>query len=250
MQTEPAGSTVSLPSIFDHAPPAERRPYAIAQRRKYAAWGSLLAISVGTGIAFAFGARKRSLAGGGVAALALGALRWQLARWFALAPAYEVIGHVGELELRRYPAYVEARTQVDTIDLESAIAAGEDRLACYIYGANARREDIAHTTPLLTSMRDGAYVTAFAMPPGHSVATLPQPDDLRVELREVPARDVAVLCFGGSTEIERIARYETALLDNLVEAGLSARGSVTFARYDSPTTLPLLRKNELWIEIV
>ena len=44
--------------------------------------------------------------------------------------------------------------------------------------------------------------------------------------------------------------YERELLTQLVDAGLSARGSVAFACYDSPTTLPFLRRNELWIEIV
>src|ERR1043165_3895341 len=92
MQTEQTNLTspaATLPSFFDHALPAERRPFVVAKRRRFGAGGALLAISAGTGVAIALGGRKRSLVAGGVAALALGALRWQLARWFELTPDYE-----------------------------------------------------------------------------------------------------------------------------------------------------------------
>ena len=49
-----------------------------------------------------------------------------------------------------------------------------------------------------------------------------------------------------------------ALLSTLIGApivagmlgGRSAKGSVMFAGYDSPMTLPRLRRNELWIEVI
>ena len=240
----------TLPSIFEHFPRPATTASATTERRIRGLWVGLVAIAAGTGIAAATGSRTRGIATGGLAAVALGALRWQLGRWFVANPAYVVEDRFGSLEIRRYPVRIEARAAVDDHQFEAALDRGYGRLACYVYGANARREDLARTTPVLVAMHGGAYSTAFIMPPGRDRGSLPRPDDARVELREVPAGRVAVLAFRGRMTRSAAERYERELLRELVDAGLSTRGSVVFAIYDSPATLPLLRRNELWIELV
>jgi hypothetical protein len=179
------------------------------------------------------------------------AARWQLARWFTETPAYEALGRTGLIELRRYPFRIEARCEVtDAHDLEDALERGYSRLECFVYGANEDREEIECVTPVLTSMKDGVFRTSFVMPPHRSVASLPQPDDMRVDLREVPERRIAVYPFRGRYTKENFMWQERKFLRALVDAGLVAKGSVTLATYDSPTTLPALRKNELWIEVI
>jgi hypothetical protein len=242
--------TDQLPSIFDHFPRVATTAKRSPRRGKIGLWTGLVGISAGAGIAVALGSGKRGLITGGVAALALGALRWQLARWFTETPAYDVEGTLGALELRRYPVRIEARAEVEDRDFESALDTGYGRLACYVYGANTNDEDLVRTTPVLVTMRDGAYTTSFVMPPGRDLGSLPHPDDPRLELREVPARRIAALGFHGRFTNENVEAHERALLKQLVDAGLSARGSVVFAAYDSPATLPMLRRNELWIEVM
>jgi hypothetical protein len=187
---------------------------------------------------------------GGVAALALGALRVQMARWFTPEPAYQVERRVAGLELRRYPLRIEARAESDALDLEQALDRGFALLACYIYGGNAEHQDLAMTTPVVTVIHDRRFMTSFVMPPDRPISSLPRPDDHRIELREVPEKRVAVLRFRGSFTRENVEAHERELLARLVDAGLSAKGSVAFACYDSPMTLPFLRRNELWIEVV
>lgn len=240
--------TLTLPSILARFPrPTPARP--AAPRRALGLWSSV-AISAGVGVAAALGSSRRGLVASGVAALALGALRWQFARWFAESPAYEVEGTIGKLELRRYPVHLEAQAAVEPHDIESALDRGYGRLACYICGANANREDLPRTTPIVTTMRDGGYTITFAIPPGRAAGSLPAPDDLRVEVSEVPERRIATLAFRGRFTHDNFARHELALLHELIDAGLATRGSVGFACYDSPATLPFLRRNELWIEVV
>ena len=103
--------------------------------------------------------------------------------------------------------------------------------------------------PVLTAMRDGRYNVSFVMPPGRTITELPRPDHVGVELREVPARQIAALRFHGRFTRDNIAAHERTLMQQLIDAGLSARGSIAFAAFDSPATLPLLRRNELWIEL-
>ncbi|MBA3503568.1 MAG: heme-binding protein, partial [Deltaproteobacteria bacterium] len=120
----------------------------------------------------------------------------------------------------------------------------------FVLGSNTEREAMSCVTPVLTTLQDGVYRTAFVMPPHRSIESLPHPDDKRIELREVSERRIAVYPFRGRFSAENFVWQERKFLGALVDAGLVAKGSVTLATYDSPTTLPALRRNELWIEVV
>jgi len=240
----------SLPSIFDHFERAATLSNTPIARRRMAFRAGLAAIPASVIAGRLLGTKRAGWLAGSVAAIGLGALRWQLARWFTETPAYEVLGPIGDLELRRYAFRIEARTETDAADFDTAIHRGFGRLACYAYGANRDRETLEMTTPFIATMRDGVYATALTMPPHRPVGSLPHPDDHRVELREVPARTVAVLPFRGRFTQDNVDRHEHQLLRALVDAGLVARGSVSFAAYDSPSTLPMLRRNELWIDVM
>jgi hypothetical protein len=194
--------------------------------------------------------RRRGVVAGGVAALVLGALRVELARWFTPEPAFHPEGTLGDLELRRYAARVEACAEVDAPGLELALDRGYSRLAAYVYGGNHTGELIQRTMPVVTAMREGRYTVSFVMPPGRDLVSLPRPTHPGIALREIPSRTIAALRFRGRFTRDNIAAHERQLLQQLVDAGLSARGSVGFAAFDAPATLPVLRRNELWIEIV
>jgi hypothetical protein len=247
---EPTANVGPLPSIFDRFPRPSTQPHRPLVWRKAAWLAGLLTIPAVAGLAGARRTtRRRGVLAGGVAALVLGALRVELARWFTPEPAFHPEGKLGDLELRRYDARVEACAEVDVPMLEQAIDRGYSRLAGYTCGANRTGELLERTMPVLTAMRDGRYTVAFVMPPGRDLGSLPRPSHPGVELREVPSRTIAALRFRGRFTRDNIAAHERQLLEQLVDAGLSARGSVGFAAFDSPATLPILRRNELWIEV-
>lgn len=249
MQTEAHEPSQPLPSVFDRFPAPATQPRTSIALRKVGFWSSFLAVPAAYALGQALGSRRTGVVAGGLALLGLATLRWQLSRWFEETPAYEALGRTGPLELRRYPFRIEACSEVDATDLDDALHRGYSRLECYLYGANADREQLACVTPVLTTMRDGVFTTAFVMPPHRSVTSLPHPNDLRVELREVPERQIAVLPFRGRFTKDNLVWQERELLRALVAAGLVAKGSITLATYDAPATLPALRRNELWIEV-
>jgi hypothetical protein len=248
MNTTTIERPITVPSIFERFPKVATQQRHAVRPRNLALVSTLIGAPI---VAAMLGSRsvRNGLIVGGVAALALGALRWQLARWFTAEPDYAAEGRVGDLELRRYPARIDARADVEAHDFEQALTIGFNRLACYLHGANANDEDLSMTAPVVTTMRDGRYEMSFVMPPDRVLSSLPLPDDSRVALREVPERRIAVLRFDGRFTKKNIEHHERKLLRKLVDAGLSAKGSVMFAGYDSPMTLPRLRRNELWIEI-
>lgn len=240
------------PSMFDSLDSDADTP---ARRldgwRKAALYGVLATAPAAVG--FAVGklvSRRAGLIAGGLTAAAAAALRVELARWFTPEPAFHAEGELGDLELRHYPARVECRAVVANPGLEAALDHGYARLVCFLYGANTTGETLARTTPIITAMHDGVYQVSCAMPEGRGLDSLPRPHHPDVTLQVVPAHRVAVLPFRGRFTRDNVARHERALLDRLIDSGLSARGSVAFAAFDSPATLPAIRRNELWIEIL
>lgn len=238
-----------LPSIPEEVRAVATVPKHATTRRRAAFWSGALAVPAATALGTILKSRRAGLIAGGLAALGLGALRWQLARWFEDSPAYETIGRLGPLEVRHYPRRIEARTAVAASEIDDALDLGVGRLVGYVDGANFEQEKLPMTTPVVTMMHDGVYATSLVMPPHRPIASLPHPEDARIELREVPEFRIAVLPFRGRFTPENISKHERQFVHSLVDAGLVARGSVGFACYDSPTTLPFLRRNELWIEL-
>jgi hypothetical protein len=249
---QPTANVVgSLPSVFDHFSRAATQARRASRWRRLGWLASLLAVpaAAGFGVARATTVR-RGIVAGGLTALALGALRVELARWFTPEPAFQPEGKLGDLQIRRYATRVEAYAEVEGAVLERALDQGYNRLAEYVCGANHGGEVLQRTAPVLIAMRDGRYTVSFVMPPGRDIASLPRPTHRGIELREVPSRAIAALRFRGRFTRDNIAAHERDLLQQLIDSGLSARGSVAFAAFDSPATLPLLRRNELWIEVV
>lgn len=226
-----------------------------------------------TGVAFALNpARRReglALLG---ASLGLGLVRWQLQRLFTEQVPYEVQRTIGEVEIRRYPAQIWAETVVTTPSWSDALSNGFERLAGYIFGDNvpttlvgtesARRsslraavggERLSMTAPVLATLGAaselGERTIAFVMPADRKLEDLPTPRDVRVTIRSVPARRVAVLTFNGDYKSELPATKRDELLRWLAAAGLTPKGVVYFAGYDPPTTLPALRRNEVSVDL-
>ena len=225
----------------------ETRPGLRRWPREIALAGGALASAVGVGAAIAglTGSRRAGYVAGGCVALLAGAFRWQLQRWFTVQPAYEVERHIGELEIRRYAPRVVARTRVSA-GFERALDEGFRRLAGYIFGGEER---IAMTTPVEADQADGARIVAFTMPPGKNLDNLPHPSDPRVELAELPERRVAVLTFRGPYRADIVEEMERQVRQRVADAGLAGQGEPMFAGYDPPSTLPFLRRVEVWLEL-
>lgn len=200
----------------------------------------------------------------GALVVAGGALvgRWQATRQFTEEPPYTVVRSLGaSMEVRRYEPMVVAETRVRA-SLDEATSEGFRRLAGYIFGGNQRRESLAMTTPVAVESErlamttpvaveseNGEQVVTFVMPPGRTLASLPVPNDARVTLREVPARTIAVLTYRGTTTPEILAVQTQVLRDALAREGITPSGNPMSSRYDPPWTLPMLRRNEVWIPI-
>lgn len=182
----------------------------------------------------------------------LGAILYnQLERLFLEQPSYDLEGYAGGLELRRYPRRWIAETYIDG-SFDAAREEGFKRLAGYIFGRNFDERRLAMTTPVQLQRRKelgSGYVMTFTLPRGLTSSELPIPHDSRVLVREAGDARVAVLRTNGSYRAEHVQALMQELASRARMAGLSATGQPAFAAYDAPTTLPALRRLELWLPI-
>lgn len=184
-------------------------------------------------------------------------------------PAYQVIQKNEIYEVRTYAPFIVAQTEVSG----SFDAAGRKAfriLFNYISGENQQKENIQMTAPVIQQnstvngikidmtapviqemdeSRTEVSIYSFVMPESFTLATLPEPLDKRVTLKQIPPRTVAVLQYSGSWSELRYKEKESILLKALNDDSIKIIGKPEFARYNSPFSLWFLRRNEILIEI-
>jgi len=178
-------------------------------------------------------------------------------------PRFAVELREDELEVRRYPARVVAETRVPGAR-KDAENEGFRRLAGYIFGGNQRKSKIAMTAPVgqraegqkiamtapVGQRAEGdAWTVSFTMPEGETLATLPEPNDARVTLRELAPVRVGVVKFSGRWTDESFAEHTESLRKWLADRGLRTSGEPEVNRYDPPWKLWFLRRNEVWFAL-
>jgi hypothetical protein len=114
-------------------------------------------------------------------------------------------------------------------------------------------EKIDMTSPVTQAPKSeggsSTYALGFTMPAKYTLATLPEPLDPRVKIREVPGQLMAARTYSGSWSKSAYRKNESALRSGLAVAGLRATGPAVFARYNHPLTRGSQRRNEILIPV-
>ncbi len=178
-------------------------------------------------------------------------------------PAFQTVLQDGAVEIRDYPALVVAEVTV-TGDQKEAGNKGFQLLAGYIFGGNRKTQSIAMTAPVVeqrsgekiamtapvsqTEMA-GKWLVRFTMPSSYSLATLPEPNDARVQLRQILPSRFAVIRFSGLAYPDDVRAKTDELSAWIRRRALHTTGPASLAQYDPPWTLWFLRRNEVMIPI-
>ncbi len=181
-------------------------------------------------------------------------------------PKFEVVRDYGEFELRRYQPTIVAETVVDG-EFGSSSNVGFRRLANYIFGGNKSKVKMAMTAPVTSSTESTSsekismtapvsqvasgtdkWIISFTMPSEYSMATLPEPLDPAVLLREVPGATYAAIRFSGINSASLVEEKTATLRTLAAKENIRLKDQVIYARYNPPWTLWFLRRNEILIE--
>ncbi len=183
-------------------------------------------------------------------------------------PDYTVVQKTEVFEVRQYAPYLVAEVLVHG-PASDAGNQGFSLLGGYIFGKNKGERKLEMTAPVTQTPVEppapvklemtapvtqaaapGGFLVQFVMPKGYTLATLPEPLDARVKLREVPGNRVAAIRFSGSWSQTLYEEKLQALRNAVAAAGLATVGEPVSSRYNSPFSLPFLRRNEIWLNLV
>lgn len=187
-------------------------------------------------------------------------------------PRFQLLQQTEDYELRDYEPYRVAEVEVRG-SFENVGSEAFKILAGYIFGDNQGQAKIEMTAPVnqrpaetlppglrlemtapVTQRPRGSgpdtYVISFVMPVRFTLETLPKPNNPRIVLREEPACRIAARRYAGSWTEERYSDEERRLLEALRRDGLHPSGAPIYARYNSPFSLPMLRRNEILVPLM
>lgn len=191
------------------------------------------------------------------------------------SPKYKVLQAEEPFEIRQYEPYIVAEV-ITKGGRDEAANSGFRLLADFIFGNNTVTQKIDMTAPVTqqsekidmtlpvtqqksTKIDMTAPVTqqatadqwrvTFSMPSSYTLKTLPKPNNDQVKIKTIPAKKVVVIVFSGSHSDANIAEHQTMLDKYVKENQLQTRGSHLIAFYNSPWSLPFMRRNEIMLEL-
>jgi hypothetical protein len=177
-------------------------------------------------------------------------------------PEYQIVETEGPFEIRGYGALIAAEAEIKG-ERQPAIEEGFRLIASYIFGNNAPKAKIDMTAPVQQQSAQKISMTApvtqqgagdvwkvrFIMPKSWTMETLPAPNDQRVELVPILPKRFAAIRFSGTSD-DALIEEKTAALRRFVEGRkLATTGEPLLAFYNPPWTLPMLRRNEIMLEL-
>ena len=151
------------------------------------------------------------------------------------------------LEIRNYEASLFTSVNSNTNDFKNASSKGFKVLAGYIFGGNDKNEKIAMTSPVAMTLKDKTTMM-FLVPKKYSKENLPTPNDASIEFKNMPAKKVAAISFGGWADDAKINLYKRKLIAVLESKGIGYTNSFSFLGYNAPVEV-FNRKNEIIVEL-
>ena len=165
-------------------------------------------------------------------------------------PEYNIVKKTDVYEVRQYKKRTVAEVTYGEED------SGFRVLFDYISGANkdarevdmtipvTQSKEIRMTVPVTQSTTDGKMSMRFFLPTKYSKQNAPKPNDERIRIIDLPAEYFAVISYSGFASDDNFEEHYTELKAALDKDGMVIKGPPIKATYNSPFTLPFLRRNE------
>ncbi len=160
---------------------------------------------------------------------------------------YKIVNQYDKFEVRSYEATLFTSVKLSSHKYEESSSKGFRILAGYIFGGNERNEKISMTSPVSMSLED-SMTMMFMVPKNLRKEELPKPNESLIEFKEVPAKKMAVISFGGWANNEKIEKYKLRLIEYLKTEGIQYTNRFYFFGYNSPYET-FNRKNEVVVEL-
>ena len=167
-------------------------------------------------------------------------------------PKFSLLEKDQSFELRLYEPKIIAEVEVDG-DMSAASRKGFRQIADFIFGNNTaqsgKSEKISMTAPVGVQQSEKNWRVSFVMPSQYTLETLPKPNNPQILIKQLPAKQFALIRFSGLVDEEKMQAKSAELNQWITMKKLNPVGIPELARYNPPWTLPFLRRNELMVEV-
>ena len=123
------------------------------------------------------------------------------------------------------------------------------KLFNYISGDNEKNEEIKMTVPVTQMEKKGNMTMQFYLPSKFNKDNIPNPSRSDVEIVNIEGGYYAVIRYSGRASDKNFIKHKEILENELKKDNISIAGSAIKASYNSPFTLPMLKRNEAMFEI-
>tara|TARA_B100000214_G_scaffold358096_1_gene318302 strand:+ start:82 stop:585 length:504 start_codon:yes stop_codon:yes gene_type:complete len=123
------------------------------------------------------------------------------------------------------------------------------KLFNYISGSNEKNQEIKMTAPVTQIEKNGNMTMQFYLPSEFDKSNVPNPSNSEVKILNMKGGYFAAITYSGRASDKNFLKHKEILENKLKEDNISILSPPIRATYNSPFTLPMLRRNEVMFEI-
>ena len=123
------------------------------------------------------------------------------------------------------------------------------KLFNYISGDNETNEEIKMTIPVTQMEKKGNMTMQFYLPSKFNKDNIPNPSRSDVEIVIIEGGYYAVIRYSGRASDKNFIKHKEILENELKKDNISIKSPAIKASYNSPFTLPMLRRNEAMFKV-
>ena len=123
------------------------------------------------------------------------------------------------------------------------------KLFNYISGNNEKNEEIKMTVPVTQMEKKGNMTMQFYLPSKFNKDNVPNPSSSDVEIVNIEGGYYAVIRYSGRASNKNFIKHKEILKNELKKDNISIVGPPIKVSYNTPFTLPMLKRNEAMFEI-
>ena len=155
---------------------------------------------------------------------------------------YEVVKENKIYEIRKYPNRL-------VIETNSVQGNGFRKLFNYISGNNKENEEIKMTVPVTQEIKNENMTMQFYLPSKFNKNNAPKPVDSEVKILTIEGGYYAVIEYSGRSSDKNFLKNKDILEKALKQDNLLVLSPPIRASYNSPFTLPILKRNEVMYKV-
>ena len=155
---------------------------------------------------------------------------------------YEIVKENKIYEIRKYPN----RLVIETSSIEGN---GFRKLFNYISGNNKDNEEIKMTVPVTQEIKNGNMTMQFYLPSKFNKDNAPKPSNSEIQILTIEGGYYAVIKYSGRSSDQNFLKNKEILDKELKQDNITILSTPIRASYNSPFTLPMLKRNEVMYRV-